>query len=38
MGQRLLQERFALKAHPDTRELPTYDMVLARSDGRLGLR
>ena len=34
--QRLLADRFALKTHVETRELPTYDLVLARSDGRLG--
>jgi uncharacterized protein (TIGR03435 family) len=36
MVQRLLEERFALKAHHEMRELPTYDLVLARTDGRLG--
>jgi uncharacterized protein (TIGR03435 family) len=32
----LLAERFKLKTHTDSRELPLYDLVLARSDGRLG--
>jgi uncharacterized protein (TIGR03435 family) len=32
----LLAERFKLKAHTESRELPVYDLVLARSDGRLG--
>ena len=32
----LLVDRFKLKAHTETRELPVYDLVLARSDGRLG--
>jgi uncharacterized protein (TIGR03435 family) len=32
----LLADRFKLKTHTETRELPAYDLVLARSDGRLG--
>jgi uncharacterized protein (TIGR03435 family) len=32
----LLAERFKLKSHTESRELPLYDLVLARSDGRLG--
>ena len=32
----LLTDRFKLKTHTETRELPVYDLVLARSDGRLG--
>jgi uncharacterized protein (TIGR03435 family) len=32
----LLVDRFKLKAHTESRELPLYDLVLARSDGRLG--
>src|SRR5688572_26134769 len=32
----LLADRFRLKAHTESRELPVYDLVLARSDGRLG--
>ena len=36
MLRTLLAERFKLKTHTETRELPVYDLVLARSDGRLG--
>jgi uncharacterized protein (TIGR03435 family) len=36
MLQGLLADRFALKAHTETRDVPTYALVLARSDGRLG--
>jgi uncharacterized protein (TIGR03435 family) len=36
MMRTLLKERFALNAHFDTRELPTYRLVLARAEGRLG--
>jgi uncharacterized protein (TIGR03435 family) len=32
----LLADRFKLKAHTESRQLPLYDLVLARSDGRLG--
>jgi uncharacterized protein (TIGR03435 family) len=32
----LLVERFQLKAHLEPREMAHYDLVLARSDGRLG--
>ena len=32
----LLAERFKLKTHTETREMPVYDLVLARSDSRLG--
>jgi uncharacterized protein (TIGR03435 family) len=32
----LLADRFKLKTHIESRELPLYDLVLARSDGRLG--
>ena len=32
----LLSERFRLKAHVEQREMAIYDLVLARSDGRLG--
>ena len=34
--RRLLEDRFALKAHLETRELPTYELVFVRSDRRLG--
>jgi len=34
--QSLLADRFKLKTHTESRELPVYDLVLARSDGRLG--
>jgi uncharacterized protein (TIGR03435 family) len=36
MEQRLLAERFALRAHKETREMQTYVLRLARADGRLG--
>jgi uncharacterized protein (TIGR03435 family) len=36
MMQSLLEERFAMKAHLETREAPTYRAVRARSDGVLG--
>lgn len=36
MLQRLLAERFLLKAHRDTRDQPVYALVLARTDGRFG--
>lgn len=32
----LLADRFQLKAHTEPREMPVYDLVIARSDGRLG--
>jgi uncharacterized protein (TIGR03435 family) len=32
----LLLERFKLKAHTEPREMRIYDLVLARTDGRLG--
>jgi uncharacterized protein (TIGR03435 family) len=36
MIRSLLQERFQLKTHMETRELPVYELVLARPDGALG--
>jgi uncharacterized protein (TIGR03435 family) len=36
MIQAMLTERFKLQAHLETRELPIYDLVLLRADGRLG--
>lgn len=32
----LVEERFKLKTHRETRELPVYALVLARTDGKLG--
>jgi uncharacterized protein (TIGR03435 family) len=34
--QSLLRERFAFDAHMETREMPIFELVLARRDGRLG--
>jgi uncharacterized protein (TIGR03435 family) len=34
--RQILEDRFALKVHKETRELPTYALMVARSDGRLG--
>jgi uncharacterized protein (TIGR03435 family) len=34
--RQILEDRFALKVHNETRELPIYALMLARSDGRLG--
>lgn len=34
----LLADRFALKVHTERREMPVYLLMLAREDGRLGLR
>ncbi|HEY7188269.1 MAG TPA: TIGR03435 family protein [Vicinamibacterales bacterium] len=36
MMRNLLADRFKLKAHMETREMPLYALVLARTDGKLG--
>lgn len=36
MVRALLVDRFKLKSHLETREMPIYELVLARSDGKLG--
>ena len=36
MLQALLADRFALKFHRETKELPIYALVVARKDGKLG--
>lgn len=36
MLQDLLEDRFKLRAHRETREMPVYALKLARSDGKLG--
>ena len=38
MLQALLRDRFKLAAHKETRQVPVYSLVTARSDGRLGPR
>jgi uncharacterized protein (TIGR03435 family) len=36
MLRALLADRFKLRAHTETRPLPVYELLVARSDGRLG--
>ena len=36
MLRRLLADRFNLVGHIETRQLPLYELIMARSDGRLG--
>jgi uncharacterized protein (TIGR03435 family) len=38
MLQRLLEERFALQTHRETREMPVYELARVRPDGELGPR
>jgi uncharacterized protein (TIGR03435 family) len=38
MLQRLLEERFSLQTHRETREMPVYELVKARTDDQLGPR
>ena len=38
MLRSLLSERFMLRVHTETRELPVYNLVTVRRDGRLGPR
>jgi uncharacterized protein (TIGR03435 family) len=34
--RRMIEDRFALKSHVETRERPVFRLMMARSDGRLG--
>ena len=36
MVRRMLADRFKLRIHKETRQLPVYDLVVADADGRLG--
>jgi uncharacterized protein (TIGR03435 family) len=36
MTRSLLADRFQLNARHETRQLPIYELVVARKDGRLG--
>lgn len=36
MIQQMLRERFALRTHRETREMPVYVLSMARADGRFG--
>jgi len=38
MERALLADRFKLKVHQETRQLPVFDLVRSRADGRLGPR
>jgi uncharacterized protein (TIGR03435 family) len=38
MLQGLLADRFKMKAHTETRDVPIYALVVARSDGKLGAK
>jgi uncharacterized protein (TIGR03435 family) len=35
--RRMLEDRFGLKTHVETRELPSYELVMVRRDGGLGV-
>ena len=38
MVRRMLADRFKLRIHKETRQMPVYDLVVADADGRLGPR